>query len=134
MWFIGKPIVYIGVSIWVFIHRNDSSGNRVRPLFQTKIARFFSFVFAAAMVLLMVFISEGYIMDIPNLLTGKYRYVEGTPQKIWHKSKTFDEYVQINGVKIEFPFSSTLAMGKYYQVKYLPHSGYGLDAKEIEKK
>jgi hypothetical protein len=67
------------------------------------------------------------------LLTGNYKYVEGTPQKIWHHEGKdfFNEYVQIKGLKIEFPISSTMKMGKHYLIRYLPNSGYGIDVEEI---
>jgi hypothetical protein len=148
VWFLCTPIVYIGISIWLFLNRNESMrGNKKlmripssnttpiygyqkiaapAPFFQTKTSHTISLFFAAAIVFLMVWMSIPYIEDIPILLTGNYNYIEGTPQKIWHKSKDFTEYVQINGLKIEFPFTSTMKEGNYYRIKYLPNSRSGL--------
>jgi len=101
------------------------------PIFQTKIFRAISLFLAAAFVYLMIWASIPFVKDIPILLTGNYKYIEGTPQKIWHKSRSFTEYVQINGLNIEFPFTSTMKEGKFYRVKYLPNSRTGLAVEQL---
>jgi hypothetical protein len=153
VWFLCKPILYLGISIWLLIHRNDTATGSKKfmripsaktfpifgyrniaapaPFFQKKIFRAISLLFAIAFVFLMIDVSLPYIEDIPNLLTGNYNYVEGTPQKIWHRSKEFNEYVQVNGSSIEFPISSTMKMGKYYRISYLPNSGFGIAVEEL---
>jgi hypothetical protein len=87
----------------LFIHRNDTNGKKIIPFFQTKIAKAISLLFAIAIVCIAVLINLSDMQDVPNLLTGNYKYVEGTPQRIWHQGKNFNEYVQVNGLKIEFP-------------------------------
>lgn len=113
LWFLGTPTFLVGISIWAFIHRNDTMGRKVAPLFKTKIYKLMIFGVTVGFVCLSVLCSWPFIEDIPDLLTGNYKHTEGTPQEIWRKSKDFSEYVQINGKVIQFPFSSTMIMGKY---------------------
>ncbi|AIF51227.1 hypothetical protein [Pelosinus sp. UFO1] len=156
VWFLCTPIFYVGISLWLFINRNESMrGNKKlmripsantlpifgyhktaepAPIFQTKTFRAISLFLAVAFVFLMIEVSIPYIKDIPVLITGNYEYIEGTPQKIWHKSKSFTEYVQINGLNIEFPFTSTMKEGKNYRVKYLPNSRSGLSVEQLPMK
>lgn len=133
VWLIGKTIFYIYLGYWLFSIRKEKPKPWAHWIFHTKIISAITYLFGVSFAAILVCIGLLYLTDVGNLLIGNYRFVEGSTQQIWHERKQMSEYVRVNGIKIEFPISSTLERGKYYRIKYLPTMGYGLEAKEIDK-
>ena len=77
------------------------------------------------------------IKDIPVLLTGRYSYLEGQPTDFKSPSRTFTEYITVDGETIAFTLESVMwkkeNRAKYYRVEYLPNSKFGINAIEIQK-
>ena len=63
-----------------------------------------------------------YVLDLPNLILGKFSYTFGPVYQIRRERKSFYEYANIGGQEVKFVFSSNVDTDKSYKIGYLPHT------------
>ena len=88
-------------------------------------------IFCVIVVLFLVWTSIPILKDSYRLVTRQYIVIEGYVQNLSHKSKDFNEYVELNGVEISFLFDSQLEIGKKYRIHYLPNTQIGINSIDI---
>ncbi|MDP4144056.1 MAG: hypothetical protein Q8936_06160 [Bacillota bacterium] len=81
-----------------------------------------------------VYLIKPYILDVPQLITGKLNYVTGEVQDIRTVSKDPTEYVYIcGGYEVEFFFSSGVSKYKDYKIGYLTHTKRAIYCEQIDE-
>lgn len=63
-----------------------------------------------------------YILDLPNLVLGKFSYTFGPVYEIRRERKSFYEYANIGGKEVKFVFSANVDTNQSYKIGYLPHT------------
>lgn len=63
-----------------------------------------------------------YVLDLPNLVLGKFSYTFGPVYQIRSERKSFYEYANIGGEEVKFVFSANVDTDKSYKIGYLPHT------------
>lgn len=81
---------------------------------------------------IIIYLIRPYILDIPQLITGKLNYVTGFVIEEKHESKGPNEYVFLStGDQVKFFFSSGVSVGKEYKIGYLTHTSKALYCAEL---
>lgn len=74
-----------------------------------------------------------YGLDIPNVISSNYQYVEGQPQNIQVGYEDDSQRFTINGIRFEVGKNITrINTQKIYSVKYLTNSKYVIDIGEVK--
>ncbi|WPC41192.1 hypothetical protein [Clostridium sp. JS66] len=81
-----------------------------------------------------IWLVKPYVLDIPQLITGKFNYVTAEVEDIRHFNKDPMEYVYLsNGKRVDFFFSSGVSRYKKYKIGYLTHTNRGIYCEEIDE-
>lgn len=81
-----------------------------------------------------VYLIKPYILDIPQLITGKLNYVRGKVRDIRTVSKDPKEYVYLSGGdEVVFFFSSGVSKYKAYKIGYLTHTKRAIYCEQINE-
>lgn len=79
------------------------------------------------------YLIKPYILDVPQLVTGKLNYVTGKVQDIRTKSKDPTHYVYLyGGGMVEFFFSSGVNKYERYKIGYLTHTRRAIYCEQID--
>jgi hypothetical protein len=81
-----------------------------------------------------IYFIRPFLLDVPQLITGKLNYITGEVQDIRHFSKDPIQYVYLSGgEEVEFFFSSGVSEYKYYKIGYLTHTKRAIYCEQIEE-
>lgn len=79
-------------------------------------------------VLIMIFITQPYLVDLSRLITGNLTYVTGYVKNV--KSYT---YVYIKDKELKLFINSDIKKNKEYKIRYLPRTSRIISGEKIEK-
>lgn len=80
------------------------------------------------------FLTKSFILDIPQLITGKLNYVTGKVVDIKTIAKVPKEFVYLNeGDEVEFFFASDVIKNKDYKIGYLTHTKRAIYCEQINE-
>lgn len=79
-----------------------------------------------------IYFSRDYLLDFPKLIKGDFQYVTGYVDMIKKERKQSNEYVYIEGKKLNFCFTSGVETGKKYKIGYLPNTSRAIYGEVID--
>lgn len=81
-----------------------------------------------------VYLLKPYLLDVPQLITGKLNYVTGIVLDIRTVSKDPTDYVYLSsGDEVKFFFSSGVSRYKDYKIGYLTHTKRAIYCEQIDE-
>ncbi|ADL52695.1 hypothetical protein Clocel_3004 [Clostridium cellulovorans 743B] len=86
----------------------------------------------AIAILITMYMTVPYLLDVPKLITGNFNYVTGQVTKVSTKKKDFNEYVYIGGKEVRFFFSANVEKNSRYKIGYLPNTSRAIYGEKLD--
>lgn len=86
----------------------------------------------AIAILITIYMTVPYLLDVPKLITGNFNYVTGQVTKVSTKKKDFNEYVYISGKEVRFFFSANVEKNSRYKIGYLPNTSRAIYGEKLD--